>query len=174
MPSFNFRNLTDGDVAALIAFLRSAPVVETELPAPSLNLATRWRIVRGTERHMGDYVAAVPRISAEPSPDSPLATGEYLAMTSCNECHGLDLRGSRGPGFATPDLAIVAAYTWEQFQRLLNEGTALDGREDLGLMTDVALSRFAYFTEEEQRNLHAFLQTLASKPVRPDVFWRVD
>lgn len=53
----------------------------------------------------------------------------------------------------------------------MNEGVALGDRE-LGLMGKVAQSRFSHFTEEEQRQLHAYLKTLASRPVPEDVFWR--
>lgn len=175
MPSFNFVRLQDDDLAALIAYLRAAPVVEVPLPEPALGWGVRLDIARGRELSMADWVAMVPPLRLDPSVQPILAEGEYLAMTMCIECHGLDLRGESfysswdgGPG--TPDLAVVAAYDRAQFETLLASGNALGGRE-LGLMALVAPDRFPSLSESEVDSLHKFLQSLASKPA-PDAFWR--
>ena len=172
MPSYNFTRLTDEDLAALIAFLRSAPVVESELPKPWLGWKTRLQIAMGEEGHMADWVGDVPPLRADSAADAALARGEYLAMTTCNECHGLDLRGAVWPDGSTPDLAIVAAYPEADFRRLMKEGIGIGGRSDLGLMTLVATERFAAFTEQELLDLYAFLPTLAGTPVPQGVRWR--
>ena len=173
MPSYNFVHLRDSDVADLIAFLRSAPVQPNELPAPALGLRARIAMVRGTDEHMVRWVEDVPpRILGE-GDDPALVRGEYLAMTTCNECHGMDLRGAwQEIDITPPDLAIVAGYSWEEFNTLMNEGRARDGRTDLGLMTMVAPDRFAYFTEQERRDLYRFLGTLVDRPVPENVPWR--
>jgi mono/diheme cytochrome c family protein len=167
MPSYNWVHLSDDDLAALIAFLRSAPVVEAELPSPSLGLAARLSIAKGDEMHMAQWVNHVPPLRDDLS-DPGLKRGEYLAMTACNECHGLDLRG----GFGAPDLAIVAAYPLPDFNRLMESGVAMSGRDFLRLMTMVAKDRFAYWTEQEKSDLYHFLRTLANEPVPENVFWR--
>ncbi|MEQ9400221.1 MAG: c-type cytochrome [Longimicrobiales bacterium] len=172
MPSYNYRHLSDEDLVALIAFLRSAPVVEKELPRPSLGWRARWALVRGTESHLAQWASEVPDLLVDPDDDPGLARGEYLAMTTCNECHGLDLRGGGDVDIAPPDLVIVAGYPWEAFVRLMKEGVSASGRDDLGLMTTVARDRFASFTDEELRDLHAFLQSLPSRPKAEGVFWR--
>ncbi len=172
MPSYNFRHLPEDDLAALIAFLRSAPVVEQELPRPSLGLRARWWLARGDEEHMARWAERVPPMIVGPDEDPALIRGERLAMTTCNECHGLDLRGAwQEVDIAPPDLAIVAAYSWEDFQTLMRTGVPIGGR-DLGLMAVVARDRFAYFTEDEKADLYAFLQTLPGRPVPQGVFWR--
>lgn len=174
MPSYNWVHLSDSDVAALIAFLRSAPAVESELPRGRLGWRARRLIATGEEGHMADWAAEVPALLLTSGDDPMLSRGEYLAMTACNECHGLDLRGTNvEPDIAPPDLAVVAAYSWEEFNRLMDMGLPRDGRESLGLMTMVARDRFAYFTPEEREALYAFLRTLTSRPVPKDVFWRV-
>lgn len=173
MPSYNWVHLSDDDVAALIAYLRSAEVVEQQLPKGRLGWRARWLIATGREGHMVDWVEDVPSLLLDPASGDPLARGEYLAMTACNECHGFDLRGSNlEPDITPPDLAIVAAYSWEQFNRLMDEGVARDGREDLGLMTVVARDRFASLTTEERSDLYAFLTTLPQRPIPADVRWR--
>jgi cytochrome c553 len=80
-------------------------------------------------------------------------------MTVCTECHGDDLRGTLDG--STPSLAISAAYSREDFGKLMRTGEPVGGRE-LELMKDVALGRFAHFTEPEIDDLHAYLTTLAA------------
>ena len=175
MPSFNFARLRDDDLAALIAYLRTAPVVEVPLPRPALGWDVRWDIARGRELSMADWAAMVPPLRLDPAEQPMLAEGEYLAMTMCNECHGLDLRGESyysgwDGGPPTPDLAIVAAYDRAQFERLIESGFGLGGRK-LGLMALVAPDRFPSLSDSEVDSLHKFLQSLASEPA-PEAFWR--
>jgi cytochrome c553 len=173
MPSYNFVHLSDDDVLDLISFLATAPIVEVPLPRPSMGLKARWSLLTGAERHGVDWVAdAAPLITTE-ADDPALVRGEYLAMTTCIECHGMDLRGSWfEDDIAPPDLAVVAGYSWEAFERLTTEGVSQDGRTDLGLMTTVAQDRFAHFTEAERRDLYAFLTSLPGRPVARGVPWR--
>ncbi len=175
MPSFNFARLRDDDLAALIAYLRAAPVVEVPLPRPALGWDVRWDIASGRELSMADWVEMVPPLRIDPAEQPILAEGEYLAMTMCNECHGLDLRGERfysgwDGGPPTPDLAMVVAYDRTQFEELIESGYSLDGRK-LGLMALVAPDRFASLSDSEVDSLHQYLQSLATTPA-PEAFWR--
>ncbi len=175
MPSYNFARLRDEDLAAPIAFLKSAPVVELPLPRAELGWGARLDIARGRELSMADWVAMVPPLRLDRDREPVLAEGEYLAMTMCNECHGLDLRGeSFYSGLdgspPTPDLAIVAAYDRTQFEALIESGTALGGRR-LGLMALVAPDRFPSLADAEVDSLHAYLQSLAGTPA-PEAPWR--
>lgn len=161
MPSYNYTRLSDSDLASLIGFLRSAPVRPSSLPSPSMGLRARWELVRGRQSHLADWVLDVPPLQHQDSQDESLARGEYLAHTTCNECHGLDLRGDIQPDFATPDLAILAAYPFQAFTRLMKEGTTVDNRAAPGLMGVVAEDRFAYFTDQELEDLYRYLRTLS-------------
>jgi len=172
MPSYNFVLLNDEDMSALVAFMRSAPVVETPLPRPSLGWDARMRIVRGEAQHMAEWADRMPALLLGEDDDPVLVRGEYLAKTTCNECHGFDLRGQTDIDIATPDLAILAAYSDADFRRLMQLGEALGGRKDLGLMTVVAKDRFAHFTDDELNDLLAYLRTLSGQPVDHDASWR--
>ena len=171
MPSYNWAHLSDSDVASLIAFLRSAEVVPNELPKPSLGLSARWAIANGKESTMPELVAIVPPLLADAQADSLLSAGQYLAMTACNECHGLDLRGQFRGGRSTPDLAIVSSYSVDEFEHLMKEGKGKGDRE-IRLMSMVARDRFAHFTEKELNDLRRFLLTLPNRPVPTPVEWR--
>ena len=171
MPSFNFTRLSDSDIAALIAFLRSAPVVETELPHPRLGWVARLDLALGRETSYERWVARVPelRIDAENQPER--ARGEYLGMTMCNECHGLDLRGQRSGGFQTPDLALVGAIERSEFERIIRTGRGFGGRH-LGIMSLVAPDRYPALKDVDVDALYLHLSSLLGEPVPQDVAWR--
>jgi len=171
MPSFNFARLSDDDTAALIAFLQSAPVVEEDLPDPKLGWAVRWTFATGEEVHMAFMADIVPSLQVDPATEPARAHGEYLAMTMCNECHGLDVRGSKIWGPPTPDLAMVASIPREDFERILTTGKGM-GDRDLGLMGLVAPDRFPDLSQQEIDDLYLYLSSLIEEPVTENVFWR--
>ncbi|HKJ17798.1 MAG TPA: c-type cytochrome [Xanthomonadales bacterium] len=171
MPSYNFVLMNDNDLTALIAFLRSAPVVEKPLPEPDIGWEARYLMASGQAQHMADWADLMPPLLLGQDDPPNLVRGEYLAKTTCNECHGFDLRGQEDfPPI--PDLAIVAAYTDEDFRHLMRTGEAIGGRKDLGLMSIVAKDRFASFTHWELRDLLSYLRTLPDQPVDEDAAWR--
>jgi len=171
MPSFNFTRLSDSDTADLIAFLRSAPVVEKELPMARLGWIPRWELATGRVRPYDDWADRVPPLRVDADEAPARARGEYLAMTTCNECHGLDLRGANLYGTPTPDLAIVGALDRETFERVVRTGRGLGDRH-LGLMTLVAADRFETLTEQDIDDLYLHLSQLREETPPSEVFWR--
>ena len=171
MPSYNFTLLTDEDTAALIAFLKSAPVAEKKLPKPKLGWNARWKFVVGKEAPMVKWVQAVPPLQVDADAEPQRARGEYLAMTMCNECHGLDLRGATLWDAVTPDLVLVASIPRDEFETLIKTGVGIGGR-DLGLMGLVAPDRFPYLTKQEIDDLYVYLSSLINEPPPEGVFWR--
>jgi mono/diheme cytochrome c family protein len=117
------------------------------------------------------WVDAVPPLRVDAVAEPQLARGEYLAMTMCNECHGLDVRGFAMFPPPTPDLAMVAAISREDFETLIRTGVGIGGRE-LGLMGLVAPDRFPELTEQEIDDLYAYLSSLINEPPAEGVFWR--
>ncbi|MEL6869411.1 MAG: c-type cytochrome [Pseudomonadota bacterium] len=172
MPSYNWKHLSDDDFVALISYLRSAVVVQKELPKPKLGLRARWQIGTGKSQHMADWALAVPKLEYQDHPNAALRNGEYLAMTMCNECHGLDLRGATNPDGNSPDLAVLVAYSEDDFRELMRTGTAIGNRDDLFLMSMIARDRFWALTEQELTDLFVYLRTLPDQPVPQDVPWR--
>lgn len=157
MPSFNFLRLRDADVADIIAYLRAAPVVERELPRASLPWSIRQRLAFGMELTIVDVMDRVPPLEYA-GEESARARGEYLAMTTCNECHGLTLSGDPPFGDPTaPDLAVIAGYDDAAFTKLMRTGKALGNRE-LPMMSGVARGRFVHLTDGEVSDLLVFLK----------------
>lgn len=163
MPSFSFIRLSDTDVAAIAAYLLATPVKRVELKAPSLPWSIRWAIARGDDEAIPGFLDQVPPLRYAAQADSPLARGEYLAMTTCIECHGFRLRGDELFGGTAPDLVVVAGYDEAAFTKLMRTGKALGDRE-LERMSGVARGRFANFTDEEIRDLYTFLKDGTARP----------
>lgn len=158
MPSQYFHHLTDDDLATLIAFLRSRPVVED-----GTDLTNAYRIMSRVGLALGQFKPAAAEIRdgidrlPAPSPGRPDELGEYLAQVACAECHGGDLQGQ--PYFPSPSLAIVRGYGRDDFARLMRTGTAIGDRE-VGVMSRVARGRFVEFTESEIDALYGYLNQL--------------
>jgi mono/diheme cytochrome c family protein len=152
MPSSGFSEMTDEDLADIIAFVRSRPRgdgAETGLEAGPLG-------------RLGIVLGQFPPIATEiehtgghgQGPDGPSGPGRYLARTICSECHGLELQGF--PEDSIPPLAVAKTYSLEQFTTLLRTGVPVGGRT-LGLMAEVARSRFYAFTDEEILQIYNYL-----------------
>jgi mono/diheme cytochrome c family protein len=168
MPSYNFLRMRDEDLADIIAYLRSMPVVHKDLPAPQLPFGIRLDLALGNDSTIADVLDRVPALRGESLGDSTLARGEYTAMTTCNECHGFSLRAdSPWDDETAPDLIIIAAYSEENFRHLMKTGLAL-GERELEMMSPVARGRFAYFTDQEVSDLYAFLSDMSAHAIGQD------
>jgi hypothetical protein len=66
----------------------------------------------------------------------------------------------------TPDLAIAASYSRDDFGDLLRTGTARGNRE-LTVMSAVS-ERFSHFSDSELDALHAYFVARATRRPQPD------
>jgi mono/diheme cytochrome c family protein len=149
MPASMFYNLDDTDLGALIAYLRTLPQKEPPAPLPT----TSMRILARVGLVTGQYKLEPLNIDHKAKrPRKEVALGEYLAKSSCTECHGAKLEGGDG----TPALMIVADYSATEFAKLMRAGVPKDGRR-MELMTLTAINRFSHFTDAEVSALHTYL-----------------
>lgn len=158
MPSAHFYHLTDEDLGGVIAFLRS--VRPSDGPETQVELGPLGRVFFAIDEFSPaaeEVDPEVPRLDPGDGSD-PMALGAYLGRTACAECHGADLTGIDHPMGSTPNLAIAAAYTPEEFVTLLRTGTPRDGRE-LRLMDDMSRKRFQHLTDREIEALHTYLSS---------------
>lgn len=165
MPSHLFTQLTDDDMAAVIAIMRAKPAAGDAHPRPAFEEAGRREIAAGTLNSSPAHVKAEG--SAWP-PDAGAnhQLGRYLVRATCAECHEMNLEGGQPHPEATPrpDLKqIVPAYDAAAFARLLRTGKPIGDRE-LKLMGDVARSRYQHLTAAEVTAIHGYLQAV-SQPV---------
>ncbi|HEX8217255.1 MAG TPA: cytochrome c [Allosphingosinicella sp.] len=156
MPSALFSRLGDGEVAALIAWIRRLPRSGGPTPETYVGPIGRLGIALGRFKP-GPATIERFRTTYPIDAGAEHAAGRRLAATACAECHGPRLEGGTpGPGTTAPALDLAAAYDLNQFRTLLRTGIPPGGR-DLGLMKTVAVQDFAHLTDEEIAQLHSYL-----------------
>jgi len=100
MPSTEFYYLSDQDLGAVLAYIRSKPGVNN-LPEPS-ELSTTGFIVMNLTQEItflpAEWIPLGEEPPTAPEPGLTLKYGEYLAL-SCPVCHGLELSGGEISGF---------------------------------------------------------------------------
>jgi cytochrome c553 len=156
MPSAMFHELSDQDLGDIIAFLRSAPRSEGASTSIEAGPLGRLGIVLGQFPPVATLIENGQTHGQ--GPGGPGGTGRYLTRTLCTECHGLDLQGN--PADSIPPLLVARHYSLEQFTTLLRRGTPT-GSRTLGLMADVARSRFYALTDDEISQIFNYLHSFA-------------
>lgn len=158
MPSEAFAELTDAETADLLAYVRSFPRKGEETPRTQIGPVGRIGVL------IGKFKSAPQALRRDadlyrPDLGEEHAAGRDVARV-CTECHGKDLTGR--PELGVPDLEVAAAYAPADFERLLRTGAPPTGR-DLGLMSEVAKSRFHALNDSEISALHGYLQARAER-----------
>jgi len=124
MSNFRGRNLSDEDLQALIAYLRSQPAVTTEIVEPPDQPSLLGFIMLGA----GMLPAGQPPITdviTAPAKGPTVEYGEYiLSYQDCRDCHGENLLGGVEGQLAPfgPNLKVVKTWTQEQFIATLRPG----------------------------------------------------
>ena len=150
-------HLSDDDLSNIAAFIRSQPPGDGLVYEANPGLIARFFLLIGEFKPQAqEVIEGAPWLTGTPSRTSSNA-GQYLAMTACAECHGMDFQGQAD---FTPPLAAAVAYSLDDFQTLMKTGVAIGNRE-LDMMKEVATRRFAHFTDSEVEALHGYLQSLA-------------
>ncbi len=168
MPSHLFTQISDDEMAALIAFLRSVQPKGEPHPPPLFEEGARAEIAAGTLKSSPDEVREQGK-AWPPDAGPQHAFGRYIVRATCAECHRMDLAvGEPFPGAKPrPDLrVIVPAYDKAAFTKLMRTGVAAGDRE-VGLMSEVARGRYAHFTDAEVDAVYAYLQAVAAKSEAP-------
>ena len=89
MPSRNLHGMSDADAQAMVAYLRSTPAVEREVPKTNLNALGAIIVASGMFPTSAQPPITGPVASPQPG---TVANGEYVIST-CRDCHGQDLAG---------------------------------------------------------------------------------
>jgi mono/diheme cytochrome c family protein len=158
MPSFAFYNMSNADMGAIIAYIQSLPEQNGFLGQFRLLPVGWFRMAAGKL----PPAAAVLIDHNAPRPDSAVKgdqveRGRYLAESICTECHG-DNGRLRVPN--TPDLQIAAAYTRDDFFRLMRTGAPIGDRKIDYHMVDVSKYRYIRLTDSEVDALHAYFRAM--------------
>jgi mono/diheme cytochrome c family protein len=164
MPSNTFYQIGDPDLGAIIAYLRSLPPVDRELPERRLGLFYRLAVLLDPSLIPAEVIDHGAPRPPEVSPGLTPEYGRYLTR-ACTICHGEDLAGgpSAGAGLDLTRAGDLADWTEEQFRRALRTGERPRGADlDPALMPWQTL---ADMTDEELSAIWLYLQTLeAAQP----------
>jgi len=171
MPVESYRGISDRDLAALVAWLRTVPPVRHAV-------AERSRYPFALAPAGPPPVASVP----EPPDENPVARGRYIAvnLAHCMDCHSAQLaegradpdrRGAPGLVLEGPWGAVqarnisshpengIGRWTDEQILGAITRGVSADGRRLAPPMAGRA-PVWARMTPEDQRALVAYLRSL--------------
>lgn len=163
MPSMAFHGMSDADAQALVAYLRSQPVVQRDVPPMAPNILAALFVGSGmfpTSAQTpitGPIVAPQRAVSAE--------YGGYLVngIGGCRDCHGQDLGGhvNSGPTDAptAPNLRGTAgAWSTEDFVKTIRTGINPQGHQ---LSPDMPVKDVsAAFEDDELAAIHAYIKSL--------------
>lgn len=171
MPSTEFYFLSDTDLGRGIAYIRSLPPVDNEMPPSQLSVT--GRIVMSVTQVITFLPAElIPHDAPRPVPPEPGVTpeyGEYLAL-SCKVCHGLTLSGGTITGFppewpAAPNLTSgkgsrLPGWGVEGFIEVIRNGKNHGRNVNPDYMP---WKSYRHMSDDELRAVYAYLQSLPAK-----------
>lgn len=166
MPSDEYRNLSDEDASAIIAYLRSLPAVDREQPNSKLGPIGRGLFAFGMIPIVAasniDHKATGPRTAPPAGPTREY--GQYLvSVGGCRGCHGPNLVGGPSPEPGAPAAANITPAgpigRWSEadFVRVLRTGTRPDGSK---LNDFMPWKSMATHTDDELRAIWLYLRTV--------------
>ncbi len=166
MPSDEYQNLSDADVSAIIAYLRSLPPVDRELPRTSLGPVGRGLITFGVPfipaARIDHKAPPAPRTAPPVGPTTEY--GQYLvSVGGCRGCHGPNLVGAPGHAPGEPASANITPAgpigQWSEadFTRAMRTGTRPDGSKIKDFMPWRSMARH---TDDELRAIWLYLRTV--------------
>jgi mono/diheme cytochrome c family protein len=90
MPYHAFGKMDQEDIYSIVAYLRTLPAVEREIPERSIDFPVNLII---------NTMPAPAQFTSKPNPSETLAYGKYLiGAAACVECHSNTKNGQRIPG----------------------------------------------------------------------------
>jgi len=169
MPSRISYYLSDDDLADLIAYLKSLPPVDNELPKTELGPLGRVMLTLG--QLPADLIPDVISIDhtgprpVAPEPGVTVEYGAYLAKT-CTSCHGSNFNGQllQWADSLAPNLTPggeLRFWSEEDFMRTLRTGITPGGHQ---LKDVMAWKYFGQMTDDELKAVWLYLQSLPALP----------
>ena len=170
MPSRVWYYLSDDDLGALIAYLKSLPPVDNELPETELGPLGRVMLTLG--QLPPDLIPSVISIDHDgprpvaPEPGVTAKYGKYLAIT-CTLCHGVNLNGKTimtDAEYLAPNLTPggeMKGWSEEDFIATMHTGVTPNGHQ---LKEVMPWKYFGQMTDDELKAVWLYLQSLPALP----------
>ncbi|MEO6526193.1 MAG: cytochrome c [Gemmatimonadaceae bacterium] len=170
MPAQDFIEFTDGDLAAVIAYVKSVPPVDNVLPDSRIGPIGRALLVAGKLPLFPVEHIEHARASVTPVPVGTTAEyGGYLVRVGCAGCHGATLAGgpvkAGDPSWPPAANLTVAGSTraWSEadFRTLLRTGYRPDSTPVNQAMPWPTIGRM---TDDEIRAVWLYLRSIPGRP----------
>ena len=169
MPSRDFAELTQADLAAVVSYVLSVPAVSNR--TPPARIGPLGRVLFAT-RQLPLPAENILRDNPRPSnvrPGVTIAYGQYLARVGgCMACHGAHLSGGHFEGGPSdpPAQNLTPAgdlqrWSFAQFTRTLRTGVRPDGTH---LDTFMPWPTIGQMTDDELRAIYNFLKSVPPRP----------
>lgn len=166
MPSAEYYYLSDADLGAIIAYVKSVPAARREVKPTRYGPISRTLLALGKMPVLQAELIDSRAARAAPAPGVTVEYGAYLAR-SCTGCHGPRLSGGVDPaGDPTSPPAAnltpggLGAWTLADFTRLLREGKRPVGTEVNAAMPWRWLK---FLTDDEIAALWMYLRSLPAR-----------
>lgn len=169
MPSNDFQGFSDEDVDAIIAYIRTMPPVDNELPKTELRAVGR---ALGATGQLPIFVAELVALDrehpAKVTRDTSIEYGKYLSnVGGCTGCHNAALSGGKIPGTPpgfpiAPNLTPtgIKHYSDAQLEAILRTGVRPGGSK----LKDEMPWRFtATMTADEMTATIKYLRSVPAK-----------
>lgn len=168
MPSELYTYLSDDDLGALVAHLRSVPAIDNELPATTIKPLGRIIAATGGFFPTSDLIDhEAPHPETAPEAGATVEYGAYRASTLCSACHGADMNGAQPPDPSSPpapSLIPAGRWTLEQFTTALRTGQTPARQVDGDYMPYTVTAKL---TDAEIEALWLYLGSLPVAPAAP-------
>jgi cytochrome c553 len=164
MPSEMYNELTDHDLGQIIAWVKSRPAQDNELPAPKVGPIARSLFTAGKLPVLSAEIIDHARPSTVIEPSVSVEYGEYLAVVGgCKGCHTANLAGgpSHEPGGIWPANLTPAGRLgkWSEadFFAALRTGKRPDGSN---IDPSMPWALTSQMTDDEIRAVWLYLKTV--------------
>ncbi len=173
MHSDVFNNLSAEDLGAIIAYVRSVPPVDREVPASKVGVVGKVLVALGLFDNgalpflPAEHIDHTAPLAQMPPQGVTVEYGRYLiSITLCAMCHGAVLQGGLpvAPGSPPgPNIAVygtMGAWTVDDFAKPLRTGVMPDGSRSLNpewMPWDV----YANLTDDEVQAMWLYIQSLS-------------
>jgi mono/diheme cytochrome c family protein len=166
MPSYEYHPLSNKDLGALIAYLKSVPAVDREMPAIKLRpLAYVLTNFDKLPLAVAEKIDHTAKNMEEVKPEITAAYGQYVAV-SCVGCHGQNYQGGAPVIPGSPQVPNItgagslAKWSEEQFIQTLRTGVTPEGKKLDPKYMPWPMAK--EFNETEIKSVYLFLKGLPS------------
>lgn len=167
MPANQFTHMSEEDLGAVIAYIKSQPAVDRESPQSELTFMAKILFALGAFGQLPaeriDHAAAAPKTAPAEAPTAEY--GEYLlSVSTCIDCHGDNFAGGKPPAPAGPNITPggeLAAWEESDFITLIRTGKDRDGE---AISEEMPWETYKNMTDVELQAIWAYLQSLPALP----------